>query len=85
MSDEQAAWIINNCHTFIDMYDNDKGGIQARKTAKDKLRGSHILYKTVTYPFGVKDPQECLPEEIEYMINHAVGERSSHKIKRYSG
>ena len=71
MSVQQAGQIVSRCHKFIDLFDNDKGGMTARSIAKKRL-GSSILYLTPTYypDFG-KDPSEWGKEETEKVINSA--------------
>ena len=71
MSVQQAKQIASRCHKFIDLFDNDKGGMIARSIAKKRL-GSSILYLTPTYypDFG-KDPSEWGKEETEKVIKSA--------------
>ena len=71
MSVQQAGQIVSRCHKFIDLFDNDKGGMTARSIAKKRL-GSSILYLTPTYyPNFGKDPSEWGKEETEKVINSA--------------
>lgn len=69
LSDNQAKIIKNKCSKFIDMFDNDKGGILARKIAREKL-GKEVIYYTTEYPEGANDPCECTKEEVEYMLEN---------------
>jgi DNA primase len=69
ITDYQANFINNNCTKFIDMFDNDEGGERCTKVAKRKLR-KDIIYYSVKYPSGKKDPQDCSKEEIEFMLQN---------------
>ena len=72
MSKEQASQIINRCRVFIDLFDNDKGGLTARESAIKRL-GGHVMYLTPTYypPTG-KDPCEWGKKETLKVIASAT-------------
>lgn len=58
MSKEQSDMIASKCRVFIDLFDNDKGGLIARKIAKKRL-GKRVLYLTPSYyPETGKDPSD---------------------------
>lgn len=56
MSDEQADYIASKCSKFIDLFDNDSGGVKARYKAKDKLKKRGVMYLVCDYPEKGKDP-----------------------------
>ena len=58
MSVQQAEQIADRCRIFIDLFDNDKGGLEARRIAKRRL-GNRVMYLIPTYyPEKGKDPSE---------------------------
>ena len=58
MSKQQADMIVSRCKVFIDLFDNDKGGLEARRIAKRRL-GNRVMYLTPTYyPEKGKDPSD---------------------------
>lgn len=58
MSRQQADQIVSRCKVFIDLFDNDKGGLEARRIAKRRL-GNRVMYLTPTYyPEHGKDPSD---------------------------
>lgn len=58
MSRQQADQIVSRCKVFIDLFDNDKGGLEARRIAKRRL-GNRVMYLTPTYyPEEGKDPSD---------------------------
>lgn len=71
MGKEQADQIADRCTTFIDLFDNDKGGRIAREIAKKRL-GNRVLYLVPTYypPTG-KDPCDWGEIETNKVINSA--------------
>jgi DNA primase len=71
MSDAQAKWIKDHAQYVIDMFDNDRGGLNARETARKQLQG--MPYYTVEYPEGKKDPCDCTMSEIHTMIDNKMG------------
>lgn len=71
MSKAQADMIVSRCNTFIDLFDNDKGGRIARDIAKKRL-GNRVMYLTPTYyPEEGKDPSEWKELETNKVINSA--------------
>ena len=71
MSRNQADLIVSRCKTFIDLFDNDKGGLEARRIAKRRL-GNRVMYLTPTYyPEIGKDPSEWGEIETSKVIKSA--------------
>ncbi len=80
MSNKQAEQILERCDRFIDLFDNDNGGLTARESAKKKLRG--IMYLTPNYyPNYGKDPTEWGRKETEKIIASAGITR--HELPRF--
>jgi len=69
ISKDQAEIIKSRCSKFIDMFDNDERGKTASESARKNL-GTDILYYSVSYLEGKKDPCDCTKEEIEEMIRN---------------
>ena len=58
MSRQQADLIASRCKVFIDLFDNDKGGLEARRSATKRL-GNRVMYLTPSYyPEEGKDPSD---------------------------
>lgn len=58
MSKQQADMVVSRCKVFLDLFDNDKGGLEARRIAKRRL-GNRVMYLTPTYyPEKGKDPSD---------------------------
>lgn len=69
MSARQARWLRENCACVIDLFDNDSGGIKARRIAKERLYD--INYKTCVYPEYGKDPCDWEDEDLIETIESA--------------
>lgn len=70
LSKTQAKYLKSKASKFIRMFDNDVGGVSAKK-AYDKYMADVITYDVI-YPEGCKDPQECNKEQIETMLQGAT-------------
>lgn len=58
MSKQQADQIVSRCKIFIDLFDNDKGGLEARRIARRRL-GNRVMYLIPSYyPDKGKDPSD---------------------------
>jgi len=70
LSKLQAEWILENCKEVVDFSDDDKMGEYATKSIVDRLKGEGVKLLTVKhlYPEGKKDPQQCTPEELYFML-----------------
>lgn len=72
MSRQQADQIVSRCKVFIDLFDNDKGGLEARRIAKRRL-GNRVMYLTPTYyPETGKDPSDWGELETVKVIKSAT-------------
>jgi hypothetical protein len=52
------------------MFDNDERGLTTARDFARRRLGKHIIYYTIEYPEGRKDPQECTKEEIDFMLKN---------------
>lgn len=66
----QINLIVENCHTVIDIGDNDERGKDGQKERQKKLQGK-VNYLIVDYPEQGKDPQEWDKETIDWVIASA--------------
>lgn len=72
MSRQQADLIAGKCSKFIDLFDNDKGGLEARRIAKRRL-GNRVMYLIPSYyPEKGKDPSDWGELETNKVIKSAT-------------
>ena len=82
MSRQQADQIVSRCRVFIDLFDNDKGGLEARRIAQRRL-GNRVMYLIPSYyPEKGKDPSDWGELETVKVIKSAsfLGVKSIPKL-----
>lgn len=71
MSKQQADQIVRRCNVFIDLFDHDKGGLEARRIARKRL-GDRVMYLIPSYyPDKGKDPSDWGEMETVKVIRSA--------------
>ena len=71
MSRQQADQIASRCKVFIDLFDRDKGGLEARRIAQRRL-GNRVMYLIPSYyPEKGKDPSDWGEIETNKVIKSA--------------